>query len=155
MMAGSTKRSKQRPDTLMQDRNRQLDENLLQRTAGPYIRVRSDKTQSEHNESAFTPTAAQKQTFGSSKQHCEMPLAFFASGLVTLRANGRSAQKAAHHRHGEKYRPQGHVEPGRSAHRRIPIGIGRERGSIGIDVGFCDHGLLRGLTNRQGAAGDL
>ena len=36
----------------MQDRICRIDENLLQRTAGPYIRVMSDKTQSEHNESA-------------------------------------------------------------------------------------------------------
>jgi hypothetical protein len=40
MMARS-KSSNQRPDTLMQDRNRQLDENLLQRAAGPYKRVMS------------------------------------------------------------------------------------------------------------------
>ena len=40
MMAGSSTRSKQRPDTLMQDRNRQLDETLLQRTAGPYMWVK-------------------------------------------------------------------------------------------------------------------
>jgi hypothetical protein len=32
-------RSNRRPDTLMQDRIRQIDENLLRRTAGPYIRV--------------------------------------------------------------------------------------------------------------------
>ena len=38
MMARS-KSSNQRPDTLMQDRNRQLDENLLQRAAGPYMWV--------------------------------------------------------------------------------------------------------------------
>ena len=31
--------SNQRPDTLMQDRSYQFDENLLRRTAGPYIRV--------------------------------------------------------------------------------------------------------------------
>jgi hypothetical protein len=40
MMALSTTSSNQRPDTLMQDRYRQLDENLLRRTAGPYIRVK-------------------------------------------------------------------------------------------------------------------
>ena len=32
--------SNQRPDTLMQDRSYQFDENLLRRTAGPYIRVK-------------------------------------------------------------------------------------------------------------------
>jgi hypothetical protein len=37
MMARSQMRSNQRPDTLMQDRIRQIDENLLRRTAGPYI----------------------------------------------------------------------------------------------------------------------
>jgi hypothetical protein len=41
MMARSTTRSNQRPDTLMQDRHRQFDEIFLQRTAGPYIRVKS------------------------------------------------------------------------------------------------------------------
>src|SRR6266436_1914052 len=40
MMARSTTRSNLRPDTLMQDRRRQFDEIFLQRTAGPYIRVR-------------------------------------------------------------------------------------------------------------------
>ena len=37
MMARSTTRSKQRPNTLMQDRNCRIGENLLQRAAGPYI----------------------------------------------------------------------------------------------------------------------
>jgi hypothetical protein len=41
MMAGSTTRSNQRPDTLMQDRHRQFDEIFLQRTAGPYKGVKS------------------------------------------------------------------------------------------------------------------
>jgi hypothetical protein len=40
-MARSQMRSNRRPDTLMQDRIRQIDENLLRRTAGPYIRVKS------------------------------------------------------------------------------------------------------------------
>src|SRR6516162_2399468 len=35
-------RPTQRPDTLMQDRLPQLHETLLQRTAGPYIRVNRD-----------------------------------------------------------------------------------------------------------------
>jgi len=38
-MMARARRSNQRPDTLMQDRYRQLDEILLLRTAGPYIRV--------------------------------------------------------------------------------------------------------------------
>jgi len=38
MMARS-KCSNQRPDTLMQDRYHQIDQILLRRTAGPYIRV--------------------------------------------------------------------------------------------------------------------
>jgi hypothetical protein len=37
-------RSNRRPDTLMQDRIRQIDENLLRRTAGPYIRVNLGNT---------------------------------------------------------------------------------------------------------------
>jgi hypothetical protein len=40
MMARSTTRSNQRPDTLMQDRRRQFDEIFLRRTAGPYSRVK-------------------------------------------------------------------------------------------------------------------
>src|SRR5215813_6686549 len=39
MMARSTTCSNQRPDTLMRDRICRIEENLLQRTAGPYIRV--------------------------------------------------------------------------------------------------------------------
>src|SRR5690349_22832697 len=42
MMARSSKGSNQRPDTLMRDRTvRQPEEVFLQRTAGPYIWVRS------------------------------------------------------------------------------------------------------------------
>src|SRR5215813_9444608 len=37
MMARSTTCSNQRPDTLMRDRICRIEENLLQRTAGPYI----------------------------------------------------------------------------------------------------------------------
>jgi hypothetical protein len=40
LMAGST-RSKQRPDTLLQDRIARIEENLLHRTAGPYIWVKN------------------------------------------------------------------------------------------------------------------
>jgi len=40
MMVGS-KSSNQRPDTLMQDRIYWIVEIFLQRTAGPYIRVKS------------------------------------------------------------------------------------------------------------------
>src|SRR5258705_4452018 len=47
MMARS-KSSNQWPDTLMQDRNRQLDENLLQRAAGPYMWVKLRRTQYEY-----------------------------------------------------------------------------------------------------------
>ena len=39
MMARSTTGSNQRPDTLMPDRIYRIDENLLQRTAGPYMWV--------------------------------------------------------------------------------------------------------------------
>ena len=38
-------RSKQRPNTLMQDRICRIDENLLQRTAGPYIGVIRDRVE--------------------------------------------------------------------------------------------------------------
>src|SRR5215831_7782295 len=41
MMARSTTRPKQRPDTLMQDLICRIDENLLQHAAGPYIRVKT------------------------------------------------------------------------------------------------------------------
>src|SRR5262249_54324458 len=52
MMARS-RRSNQRPDTVMQDRINQVDENLLHRTAGPYRWVKRRRTQFEHNESAY------------------------------------------------------------------------------------------------------
>ena len=44
----------------MQDRQRQIDEILLRRTAGPYIRVMSDKAQAEHSLSALPPIADMK-----------------------------------------------------------------------------------------------
>src|SRR5262245_22640004 len=47
------KRSKQRPDTLMQDRVCRIDENLLHRTAGPYIRVKLRRTLSEQMSSGL------------------------------------------------------------------------------------------------------
>jgi hypothetical protein len=56
-MAGSTMRSNQRPDTLMQDRSRQIDETLLRRTAGPYIWVKSGNSHREHLLSTLAPTA--------------------------------------------------------------------------------------------------
>jgi hypothetical protein len=37
-------RSNERPDTLMQDRTFWIDENLLHRTAGPYIGLRASPT---------------------------------------------------------------------------------------------------------------
>src|SRR6267142_4341554 len=46
-MARSTTRTNLRPDTLMQDRRRQFDEIFLQRTAGPYIRVKMRNTRKE------------------------------------------------------------------------------------------------------------
>jgi len=57
MMARSTTRSNLRPDTLMQDRRRQFDEIFLQRTAGPYIRVKLRRTQAEHISSEIAPIA--------------------------------------------------------------------------------------------------
>jgi hypothetical protein len=50
-MVARSKCSNQRPDTLMQDRNRQLDENL--RTAGPYIWVRFGRCRTALRWSAF------------------------------------------------------------------------------------------------------
>jgi hypothetical protein len=47
MMPRSTTRSNQRPHTLMQDRHRQLDE-ILQRTAGPYIGSIPDRLATAH-----------------------------------------------------------------------------------------------------------
>ena len=44
-MMARARRSNQRPDTLMQDRSPPLDEILLRRTAGPYIRVIFDQVQ--------------------------------------------------------------------------------------------------------------
>jgi hypothetical protein len=44
--------SSQRPDTLMQDRICQIDENLLHPTAGPYIRVKIGNALAEQKTSA-------------------------------------------------------------------------------------------------------
>src|ERR1700738_3486939 len=52
MMARS-KCSNQRPDTLMQDRSLPARRNHLQRTAGPYIRVKLRKTQCEQMSSGL------------------------------------------------------------------------------------------------------
>jgi hypothetical protein len=41
----------------MQDRNRQLDENLLQRAAGPYIRVKMRNTLCEQTFSGSLPNS--------------------------------------------------------------------------------------------------
>ena len=57
MMARSTTRSNQRPDTLMQDRSPPDRRNFLQRTAGPYIRVKMRNTPSEQMFSALHPTS--------------------------------------------------------------------------------------------------
>src|SRR5215471_18864908 len=54
-------RSKQRSDTLMQDRICRIDENLLHRAAGPYIGVRLGKARVEHSESASPQTAASRE----------------------------------------------------------------------------------------------
>ena len=84
MMARS-KRSNQRPDTLMQDRRRQFDEIFLQRTAGPYIGSLGDidghKPMSalppkadvgrRHREVRFVPTTDTAFAF---------PVAFFFTG---------------------------------------------------------------------------
>src|SRR5262249_15137075 len=52
------KGSNQRPDTLMQDRIRPLDEVLLQRTAGPYIGSEADIARSPSHV-RFTPKSGQ------------------------------------------------------------------------------------------------
>jgi hypothetical protein len=52
MVARSTKRSNQRPDTLMQDRQPPNRKNFLRHTAGPYIRVMMRRTRSRHFSSA-------------------------------------------------------------------------------------------------------
>src|SRR5262245_61533760 len=51
MMARSTNRSNQRPDTLMQDRKPPDRRNLLRRTAGPYIRVNRYRSLPDKNRS--------------------------------------------------------------------------------------------------------
>ena len=54
----------------MQDRYRRIDENLLRRTAGPYIWVMNDKTQSEHNRSALRWIAPKALFGGASWPDC-------------------------------------------------------------------------------------
>src|ERR1035437_2112232 len=75
MMVRSTTSSNQRPDTLMQDRSRQIDENLLQRTAGPYIGVKLRRTQCEQMSSGLPLTAdiAQYSVHVSKVQKPEVP----------------------------------------------------------------------------------
>jgi hypothetical protein len=93
MMARST-RSKQRPDTLMQDRYLAgIDESLLQRAAGPYIGVTPGRTQVEHIESASPPRSGHLadmpgQPVGATNglMHC---------GKVNLRAALRVVPKGA------------------------------------------------------------
>src|SRR5215472_4922258 len=56
MMARSTKSSNQRPDTLMQDRTSAVSiKVLLQRTAGPYMWVKTGSALVEHKISASPP----------------------------------------------------------------------------------------------------
>src|SRR5258708_36498497 len=58
MMARSAKGSNQRPDTLMQDRTScQLEEVLLQRTAGPYIGVKLGRAGDVRRTTAVPPKA--------------------------------------------------------------------------------------------------
>jgi hypothetical protein len=58
MMARSTRGSNQRPDTLMQDRTSANSMKvLLQRTAGPYIRVKTGKARTEQMFSDLPPKA--------------------------------------------------------------------------------------------------
>jgi hypothetical protein len=54
--------SNQRPDTLMQDRISQVDEKLLQRTAGPYIWVTSVESGPYVTGLLYSPTADVKRT---------------------------------------------------------------------------------------------
>jgi hypothetical protein len=56
-MVARSKCSNQRPDTLMQDRNRQLDENLLQRTAGPYMRVKKPQCRASATYVRYSPSS--------------------------------------------------------------------------------------------------
>jgi hypothetical protein len=57
MMARS-KRSKQRPDTLMQDRYYQLEDILLRRTAGPYMGSNCDLTRSARQVRLWSDSSA-------------------------------------------------------------------------------------------------
>ena len=65
-MMARARRSNQRPDTLMQDRYRQLDEILLLRTAGPYIRVIRDRARQRQGRpmSAHSPIATKMMRRG-------------------------------------------------------------------------------------------
>src|SRR5262245_41862826 len=56
IMARSTTRSNQQPDTLMQDRTRQDRRNLLHRTAGPYIEVKSGAFGSSDERPLYLPS---------------------------------------------------------------------------------------------------
>src|SRR5262245_61120850 len=62
----STPRSNWRPDTLMQDRNYRIDENLLQRTAGPYIGVTSRHQQQFDLGLLYPPKRTSRRSRGAS-----------------------------------------------------------------------------------------
>ena len=87
IMARSTTCSKQRPDTLMQDRICRIDENLLHRTAEPYIRVKSGKSQ---NEQIFSALHQKAVTYGRATASAGAILAGTCVGAASLR-RARSA----------------------------------------------------------------
>jgi hypothetical protein len=81
MMARST-RSNQRPDTLMQDRICQIDENLLQRTAGPYSWVTSGGQGKRRATSGLSQTADVMRLTRCSARDQNVDLALY-SGVST------------------------------------------------------------------------
>jgi hypothetical protein len=85
-MVARSKCSNQRPDTLMQDRNRQLDENLLQRTAGPYIWVNLRRFGCAPAISGLPPDSRHVvERWGSNGQQINRRLGRASSGVRCLR----------------------------------------------------------------------
>src|SRR3982074_70465 len=98
MMARS-KSSNQRPDTLMQDRNRQLDENLLQRAAGPYIWVKGRSGRQADGTAGLPPASEMRVCFGTyascHKRTFSGVAAYFGKLTIILLTTGFVARNPA------------------------------------------------------------
>src|SRR5215469_2245006 len=94
MMARSTTSSNQRPDTLMQDRLLATQQNLLRRTAGPYISGQSQPKSHTGGIVAFGPrTSTPYENFRMDTEECD-PL----RGLFSLPLTAPYSGAPPHHK---------------------------------------------------------